>query len=79
MFPGVHIAGVTNDNIFNTKVGSLSTMLGKQDQVYKAEESALKVRIHSSCKVAKFSDTDLLYCKLSKIEPRYEKTGLQGF
>ena len=37
-----------NDNIFNMKVGQLSSILAKQDQVYKAEESALKVRTDSN-------------------------------
>ena len=43
MLSGARIAGVGNDNVFNTKVGHLRAVLEKQDQVYKAEESALKV------------------------------------
>ena len=48
IFSGVRIAGVMNDNIFNMRVGQLSSILTKQDQVYKAEESALKVRTDSN-------------------------------
>ena len=43
---GVHSSSIASAQIFDTKMQGLQTLLEKQEQIYRTEESALKVSVN---------------------------------